>query len=406
LECPSSPTAVNNVKKELSGAAGRRPKVLFVIGSFSQGGSERWLYETSRALRTRGWEVEVLTTRSVDPGQFYYKRLRSLLFPIHRRLPTLRFYARLFPGLYETVLGRRLIDFMNRLRLTLALGDFLAGYDLVSIVQIENYIQLQSYLPSDAPIVIHLMSNAFQYERSPYEICASGRRYRFVLMDPAQRQDLDGTPCESAETLYLPLALDFSEREPVSIARPARMPVRIATFIRLSSERPFDPLLYSFQSAARQVDATLYVYGGGDTSRARRTVKLLGIEDRVTFRGHASDIRKAIVEDGISMVWMTCHDRALGYASIEVAALRVPMLFWNLGREEPGRLAEATGGAVKAFPTVKEFAGHAAKLLSAPDGLKEEAARLFEYVRRVHDIERVADATDEYYRKVMAEYRA
>lgn len=379
-----------------------RIRLLFVSGQFVQGGSERFLFEVCRALDPRRYSIDILTWRRVQPTDYYYRRLEALGITIHRKLPQRVYFRKRLSFLYRWRGFQGVMDAVNDAHYRLVLGTFLDQFGVINVIQIENYLTLQPVLANDDRVIVYLMSNGFQYSDNIYAKCWPGRRYRFVLSDPLQKEDLRGTPCAQAETTLFPLALDCTGREQVTLTPPTLGPVKIGIFMRLSPERPLEPLFYCFHDLAKVVNATLHVYGSGDPAQFSRVLQLLGIEERVTFEGHTADLERTLKSDDLSLVWMTSHGPILGYASLEVASFGVPIVFWNLSTTPYEQILDETSRAVHSFDCVTDFVNFNVGLLTRQERLVELGPRLRAYVHDSYDIHRHIATLEDYFARVLS----
>src|SRR5206468_584165 len=129
-------------------------------------------------------------------------------------------------------------------------------------------------------------------------------------------------------------------------------------------EKPLGPLFECFRALRMHVPATLHVYGGGNPALYRADVDRLQLAPYITFEGHRESLVDTVVKDGLTMCWLMSVDTLLGYASIELAACAMPMLFWNYGRWNTQRIAGATGGAIRSFSSVDLFVEEAVRCLT------------------------------------------
>lgn len=386
---------------------GRRLKLVFVISQLVQGGSERYLFELCRALNPSRFEVEILFRQRPRKSDYYYWKLKELGFTIHTQLPIRRNFARLFPRLAKTRVWKGAEDAVFAGLLRLQLSSFFDRYDVINIIQIENYHHLRDFLRGDPRKVVYLMSNGFQYDHDIYAACNRDEHHHFVIMDPDQEQDLARSETDfSYEVRYFPLLMDFTEHPRIEFAPPVGSdPVHIGCFIRLSTERPLEPLFHCFERLVRTRDAVLHVYGSGDPSMFIPMLDRLGIRDRVVFEGHQVDMRAAVVRDGVSIVWMTCHGVVLGYASLEVASFGIPMVFWNLSSTPHVRILEATAGAVHAFTAPEDVARFTDEMIKSPDQMTTVGGRLRDWVVTERDINSQIHVLEEYLVEVASRER-
>jgi glycosyltransferase involved in cell wall biosynthesis len=182
----------------------------------------------------------------------------------------------------------------------------------------------------------------------------------------------------------VPLPINLAEHPPLALDRPERLV--IATFIRISDERPLTPLFEALAALAQSADVELRHYGRGDDSALRGIVEELGIAQRVTFARHSTDIRRSISDDGIGFVWMTAYDDSLGYASIELAAAAVPCCFYNVGRGvPPDEIARRTEGAINCFSTPQQLAAETLAIWRDETRYRALGPMLRRFVAERHD---------------------
>jgi glycosyltransferase involved in cell wall biosynthesis len=387
--------------------APRRLRVLLVIPSLAQAGAERYLYEYTRALDPARYEIEVLTSVGAGEADYYFRQLRTLGIPVHTQLhgPRLSRLTALIPErrrlrpLRQAVVkaGAALGDAERKVRLR----GLLARFDLISCLQIEAYDLLQSALPDNDRVLIHLMSHQFQYDRPAYAAALPGRRYRCLYFDPNQVGELRGSAMEGAETAFVPLALDLSGRERI-YAPSATGRKRIAIYSRIDPSRRLEPLMYAFQGLARRVDAELWLYGRGDTVALNKLLDMLRIRDRVVLPGHQEDLEASLRRDQPHLVWMASVGAAMGYASLEVGSFGFPIVFYSFGAEDEASVRARTGGAVNAFASVPELVDFSVTALADPPGLVALGARLRDHIFELNDVRTSVRLLEAQYERVVA----
>jgi len=374
----------------------RRIRLVFVISQFFQGGAERYLFEICRALDRKRFDIDILTLHGVDRAAFYYQQLRGIGIPIHEKLPRVPDLRSRIPRLARSVPYRAASQRIGGALVKRALGGFLDAFDLVCIIQIENYFRLQHGLESDGRTIVHLMSNRFQYEYDFYDDCLADRRYRFIVCDKAQTAELADLKCLGYDVFEWPLSMDFTNYPVIPVPAPSEHP-RIGIFTRLSAEKPLDTLFEAFRALRQRVPATLHVYGAGDRTPPERVVASLGLTGHVFFEGHRPDMLSTLQDDGLSMCWLMAVDTLLGFASIEIAAAGVPMLFVNFGKATTDDVLSQTGGAMHTFQSPDALGRFAADCLTGSSALATLAAPLREYIRERHDIHRNIGRLENYY---------
>jgi glycosyltransferase involved in cell wall biosynthesis len=360
-------------------------RVLIVSFNLGQGGSERFLFELCKAFDRDRFDIEILTKYPTTPPEYYEPRLRELGIPIHHKMPRflhlVRRFARPFFVFRPT---RAIVETIHRLWMRFSIGGLLDRFDVIEAIQIENYYLVQPLVKNNDKIIIHLMSHAVQYDVSPYADCLPGRSYRFVLFDPAQKNDLASLKCLRAETFDFPLALATHSFPDLSTKPKTSARYRIAIFQRLHpKEHPFSGFFQALRHILDVVDAELVIYGRGDPAVFDSELLELNIRDRVTFVGHTASIERALREDQISLVWQISIGKAIGYSSIEIGAYGFPVLLWNItGCEaDPGN-----SDGFRTFHDPKALADETLRLLNDPGEQRAAGAMLRQYVIRNYDI--------------------
>lgn len=377
----------------------QRIRVLFVTSQFVQGGAERWLYEVARHLDRERFEVDILTGYRVPRTQHYFELHRDAGVTIHRRLPELVNAAAV--KLRATRFARRIRDASGMVSGLAVPKAFYRSYDLVCPVQVENYYRVQQQVDDHPGLVVHLMGNAIQYDHDMYHPLTPGKEYRFVLFNSAQADDIAHVPCR---TFVWPLAMNLGERPllPRS-ARPPGEPARIGVFTRLSDQKPIEPFLYALHELNQRLPAELWVYGGGDPGLFERCIRTLSLHDRVRFMGHSPDLVATLRDEQIDCCWLMSVDDTVGYASIEIGSLGVPMVYWNWGHRSHDEVLRATHGAMHTFSSVLAFVDHAEALLAAPQRLADEGRKLRRYFLDHHDIGSQIQKLQDHYTGVVAD---
>ena len=376
-------------------------RILFVINQFHQGGSERYLFELCSALDRRRFDLQILTRTGVDRSAFYYSRIEALGIPIHAIRPHVPDTRRFAPSLERwrpyRVARNRLSGWLARRRIP----DVLKSVDLIACMQLENFLALQDALGDDPRVVVHLMSNRFQYAYDPYDEIRSGWRYRFVTWNRSQTEEIRSIG--NSEIFEWPLSMDFSGYPLLPVPQAPDRPMKIGIVTRLSREKPLGPLFRSFKALLERVDATLHVYGGGDPSIFADEIRDLGIGQRVRFEGHRENLLAMVANDGLSMCWLMSVGTLLGYASIELAASGMPMVFWNFGSGKTSnteQIRRETGGAVHSFDSVEGLVEFSHSCLTNHERLVELGGDLRRYILATHDIHRNIPMLHDYYVRV------
>lgn len=380
-------------------------RTLVISYELAQGGAELFAYQVARSLNRERFDVEIVTRWRPNDRQLYASRLEQEGFNISR------------PTWFGMLVGDRLRRFrgtrLRRLAIKFAslfdrgLRRLIRDADLVLISQIENYVAVQEHVAGKA-VVLHLMSNRFQYDYDIYADCDPRRRPALVLIDPEQENGIRGSGLEGARRIPVNLSIDFQGRQTLyDPTRRSRNPIRIGVFQRLNrQERPFVPLLQALKELRKSVDAHLHVYGRGDREIFAPEIDQLGLRNYVHFEGHAEDMREPLSSAGLSLTWMTSFAHTLGYASIEIASYGVPIVFWNCAENPPETVRAATGGVYAAYCSVQDLVAETRHLLGSDDWLRAYGERLRHHIMERYDLRTMMAVIEPFYETVAAEERA
>jgi glycosyltransferase involved in cell wall biosynthesis len=370
-----------------------RPKRIGLVkGALTQGGAERYAFEICRAIDAHRFEVEMLGFEGTGlDEQHYGRRLAAHGVTIREVLPAMPLTA-LHPFTWRQRLRARFRSARHRARIQALLRQ----YDLIALVQIESALLIDAWLPRDRLVVLHLLSHRLQYESDVYRKLRSGRRYTLICQDAGQLEEAQSMGNRIASATVVPLPVDPADFPPLRFKR--REELVIATFIRISPERPLLPLFEALSELVKTTDAVLRHYGRGDSAELLPTLDSLGIRNRVTFAGHSVDMRRSLEEDGVSFAWMTAYDDSLGYASIELAAMGVPCCFYNVGRgQSPDEIRRRTGGAVNCFGSPTELAESTAAFYRDEGRYRALGSLLREFVQERHDVHKLIGQIERVY---------
>jgi len=370
--------------------------ILFVVSQFSQGGAERYLYEVIRHLNKNIFDIEILTRKNVDKEQFYFRKYVELGIPIHQRMTLRRSLFIYSKWLNYRMLGALLKGYFY-LRDKYWLPSFLSRFDVVSVIQIENYYNIMPYVSRN--MFIHLMSHLVQYDgRDPYSLLDRKINYKFITMDSIQAQEVVSSRGHREDSFFCwPLAIDFNVFERRVEEATCSTVMKIGVFTRLSKEKPLDSMLEAFSLLAKKIDVTLHIYGGGDQALYTAYIESLGISDSVVFEGHCENMNDTLVQGGLSLCWSLSVNDTVGYSSIETAASMMPNVFWNLGEDTYEDVLARTFGAMHVFQDPEHLSEFSFKLLSNKSELKTVSANLYEYMHEKYSIEKRIDVLEKYF---------
>jgi glycosyltransferase involved in cell wall biosynthesis len=379
----------------------QRNRIAIICGSLAQAGTERYVYELCRGLDKTRFAVDLLTIAPWGVGsQYYAEPIRQLGIAIRPILPL--FHWRRLPKVLRryALAGQEI--FRSRF-----LPKLLARYDLLVAVHLDCLSDVAFMLPSDAAIVLHLTTHLCQhapdYYRSKY---SRSRPVSLVCMDRYQAQQArDGLGSVIREQTVAPLPIDVSGFEEITGWPRSSQPI-IGCFIRIEPDRDHMPLLRAFAMLARESDAELRCYGRGDASVLKAEAIRLGIGGRVKFPGHVTDMRGSVIDDHITLAWLTAADEFMGYAAIELSLWGVPTYFYNLVGTMPAEaILRQTGGVVHSYRNEGELAQASLALLRNPRRLRKVGRRLRKYVLSHNDSRHVVRHIESFYEEVLERTR-
>lgn len=387
-----------------------KTRLLVFMHLLPQGGAERFTYELLKLIDRDRFDVALLTRwrRRESETDFYEPLIRELGIPIYRLMPSVSLFAWWHRRLYRWL--RTPLALLQRVAARLLMGKLLDTFDVISVVQIENYQLMQPLVRDNERLIVHLMSHRFQYRFDPYTDCLPGRRYRFTYFDEKMREEWATNPaCRDAETMDFPLSMDFSGRPVLASCARVEPPYRIGVFMRISPERPVVGILEAFRELRGMVDAELWFYGRGETALLEPELERLGIRESTRFRGHSPDLIRTLREDGLAMAWMPCGGRdgtTIGYAAVEIGSVGFPMRFWSHHADVASAEAcAATGGAFLSFDDPRMLAEETANALQDAEALRESGVRLRNWIIAHHSMEPHVRRLEEWYERIAAANR-
>jgi glycosyltransferase involved in cell wall biosynthesis len=376
-------------------------RIAIICGSLAQAGSERYVYELCRAIDRMRFAVDVLTIAPWGVGRhFYAQPIRLCGSRIRPILPLL--YFRRFPKLLRTPALAAQAAYRR-----FVLPRILAAYDLLSIVHLDCLCDVEFMLPPGSPVVVHLTTHLCQYDYDYYDTWPRGRRAYVICMDELQaREAAAGLGSLIIDKMVAPLPMDPSGFVPITSSRhPQRLVV--GCFMRIERDRQPLPVLRAFAELTKQTKAEMIFYGKGDASHLRAETERLGIVDRVRFPGHTRDIRRAVVDDGITFAWLTAVDGFIGYAGIELGLLGVPTYFYNVGSGQGlEAILRQTNGAIHCFGSERELAERTFAAWQCPSRLYADARRLRAFVEGLNDSKHVVREIETFYEQAIHRAKA
>ena len=383
-------------------------KIVFVVDTLAQHGAERYLYEILKAIDRSKFDCSVLCTYPLtDANNHYEQSILALDIPIStfelgELYPNVRSNVKrkLYNALTYRWLGITGRKEEIQKRSEAALHQQLIGYDLISILKIEVFNRFPAIFASYPNLVIHLLSWGIQYLKNPYENLPN-RPYRFVTMIDSQRDDVLETNfsliSEPTFDFYaFPLLLDLTGREN-NYTPKTENPI-IGVFSRINYDQPTIMFLFAFHLLLKRLPTVkMYFYGKAVSEEYlqfyRQTAEILGISHAIVFKGHVSDLKKSIDQDEISMGWMNIGNSTLGYSSIEISSMGLPVAFFNIDKHDPTKIDDR----LAVFNDMEAFAEHSHQVIVDAERLTEESDKLFDFIQTNHNAEIIISQLEDYY---------
>ncbi|HEY9869902.1 MAG TPA: glycosyltransferase [Candidatus Obscuribacterales bacterium] len=279
---------------------------------------------------------------------------------------------------------------------------FFDRFDIIDAMGVEYYLWVQDLLPDNDRVIIHIMTPLAHYETSPYTQCHPARDYRFLLLFEEAVEEVAALPFKSIETLVLPHLYDFADTPQLEIKSHLSPPFHIAIFTRLDPSKPIVPLLESFYELRKDLDVHLHIFGRGEQAVYNSLIDRLGLRNWVTFEGHTTSLELAVKDKRIALAWGLYYGSPGGYAGIELAALGVPVLLWNLSRRADEDVFKTWDGLVRVFSTPEDLARATGDLLRNKATLLEFAASQQKLVRERYDVRRHISVLEKAYENLVA----
>lgn len=369
-----------------------------VVGNLQQGGSERYTFELAKALQKANFRVTLIVPmRVLRREHFYVARIKEQGIRIEPELPWL-YKTNLIP---KPLMNQAWTVFrlLNRRRLKRARNS-LESFDVISVIQVEMLVYLIRARLLTSTLIVHLMSHRIQYVSNPYEEIGLARCFLFVCMDETQQQELTSLHGEESHSVVVPLFIQGSEFQVVPVNDTDK--TRVAVFIRLSAERVIKPLFYAFELLTKKTWAELYIFGSGHDQSLIDLVHALGLTDKVHFMGHSSNMRESIVEHKINLSFSVMIDGTLGYSSIELALLGVPMVFFNAGELTDEQITSRYGEIFEVGNSAERVGQLGIELANSERRRRHAVDSLRTFVQQRHSLEFSMREISRIYRDVAA----
>ena len=313
-----------------------KKKILFVVSDFFQHGAQREMYEIDKALDKEMFEVTLISiaplNSRVDLYDYYYQKhldlgTKIIFFEVNKSQKK---------GLIFRVVNKLTNGFLKNKKIKqeiLKSKKIFDGFNKVVFMGEYNYQKLYENIPVNYfnEIIIFIMSSRFQSES--FRNFNKNNKYNFIGgFESLSQREYEFEGFKNYTNHYIPLALEVSQEFKKWKFHNATVK-KIGIFTRLNHDKPLDPFFYAYQILLKQnFNIELHVFGGGDYKLAGydRYLNNLDIKDNVLFRGHQSDMKQAILDEKLDLIWFQGYNNLpAGYAALEATLTGVPQLFWD-----------------------------------------------------------------------------
>jgi glycosyltransferase involved in cell wall biosynthesis len=180
-------------------------------------------------------------------------------------------------------------------------------------------------------------------------------------------------------------------------------PPRVLYLGRLSQEKRVDVAVAAFARLDRGLGAKLLIAGNGPTrQQLDRQVDLLGVRDRVEFRGMVPSTEIWHLLNEATMVVMPSRTEGLPLVALEASAMARPVLASAVGGLTEVVIDGLTGRSLP-VGDVPALASAMAELLGCPERARSMGLAARRHVLEVFDWERFVDQYEDLYRAMIAE---
>lgn len=389
-----------------------KPRLLFLMRDFVQAGAQRFQYELIRAIDKDRYHVDVLVPIPLDraegmfPKEYYYPLVEQSVSRIHSMAEVggVWHQIRHLIGRAKSRLSKRnplqhLLDFLAvrfDARHQQRLRAFLDTYDVVNVTEYDFCFVKQAISDPDRVVTCVMTARSQTHPRSQFEDYDPYKVYTFVAGwdEVVQKNELSYF-LNGYRLINVPLILDVSGFRPLDRAKKDDV-LRIGLFTRISPLKPVEPFLFALHlMVSKGLNVHLHHFGAvaqhGISAIMKdmliKTIHILGLENHITFEGHAEDIAETCADKGIGLVWQQGFIRHLGgYAGIELMLAGVPHAFFDfetLDRSWPqGELPEPY------FHEVNAFADFSERVLTDEDFAAELGDKQREHIQKDRDVYR------------------
>lgn len=381
-----------------------KKKILFVVEDFYNAGAERFTYEVNRALNKEEFKIDILCLARKKVisslwGERYYEskhlELGSEIVYIDRFVKK-EVISNNYLRKILKIVG---VNLKSNVSFNKKIFQFLDNYDLIHWMGEYTFIHDSSETIKKKSL-IHSMSAKFQnpniYKKFDYN-------YPYNFISGFYKDEAEYDDFKEINHYFFPLLLKINNKS-IQWTYPENKNYKIGIFTRLSSYKPLDPFFYSFKILIEKLpNCTLHIYGNGDPEREGfiRSLKILGINDKVFFEGHQEDITKTAINENLNLSWFQGYnnDRPAGYAGFDICSVGLPLICWDFVEKQ-------TNPFNQVYPHYKNltlFVEKTIELLSDKNKAEELSKLQYNDIVENRDIEKYIASLENIYQGIIQE---
>lgn len=345
----------------------KKIKLLFVLENLRKAGAQKYLFEIIMLLNKENFEIQILcglATKIKDDKlkqEYYqiYKDMGMELYPLigsreaGMLLIPFSFTSQLYRlsvfGKLFIKLNRLLNPYLYKLLYGKKVKEVIKQADKIIAVDFYTYNIVKPHLTNKektTKLDIHLLCHAKQFPNM-YQSFEKNLSFNFFYFDSQQRDEAIQAGLGNSCFRYQPLLLSTGSIGQAYRELPkGKEIIHIGVFTRLSGfDKPIDVFILAFHSlivANKKINAQLDIIGENTldekyVNHLKNLIRFHDIEDKVKFHGHQSNLVLFLEQNEIHLSWQHSIGSTLGYASLELIALGIPVCafsFYNTGKIE------------------------------------------------------------------------
>lgn len=348
--------------------------VLLLINTFDIGGAERVYIEVARGLAERGFRVLAACLQSRSGAVAGELRGSGVqIVDLHMR------------GKHDALVLARLVRVLCRERVsvlyTFLIHSHILGRTAARLAHTPVVLSSQQIMGWEGALTEWLNRLTARWCSAVVGVSDNVTRYLVERV---------GIPRQKVVTIYN--CVNVSRFGP----RPARDPSPgapvIGSIARLNPEKDHETLLRAFAILMRRYpSATLVLAGEGpERERLHAVARALGIEARVEFLGHVTDVRT--VHARIDVYVQASHVEGLPVAVLEALAAGLPVVAARVGGNEEA-VEDGVGGLLVPPRDPEAIAAAVTELLEDPARARRLGEHGQRHIERVFGVDATVDAT-------------